>query len=282
MRKKTAFTLIELLVVIAIIALLLSIVLPSLRKVKELAAAIPCASNQRQLATAWYLYQQDNDGILIGGDAWYDGQFNVYGPWAQPPVDDFSTDRVECEKEGIRIGYLWDYVESVDAYHCPADNRASKENIGFRSYSIAGVGSAFHPGGDWGPSMGSICSTSGSSYCGWGCMFKVFVRMTDIKSPGSKFVFVEEARRLGGGTAYWNDGAWVMNIFEQWWHDPLAAWHSWGCNFGFADGHAERIKWKSQDTIEWIKQGTYNPARYPELENADLDWVLRHYPSEDN
>ena len=58
------FTLIELLVVIAIIALLVSILLPSLQTAKELAKAAVCMSNQKQLGLALQMYAQDWDGTL--------------------------------------------------------------------------------------------------------------------------------------------------------------------------------------------------------------------------
>ncbi len=54
-----AFTLIELLVVIAIMALLISILLPSLAKAKEAARDLICMSNERQIGLAITMYQQD-------------------------------------------------------------------------------------------------------------------------------------------------------------------------------------------------------------------------------
>jgi len=63
-RKMRAFTLIELLVVIAIIALLLSIIIPSLNLAKRKAAAAICLSNAKNLSAAWYMYQEDNDGLI--------------------------------------------------------------------------------------------------------------------------------------------------------------------------------------------------------------------------
>jgi len=59
-RDKTGFTLIELLVVIAIIALLTSILTPSLGSARELARSATCASNLRSLGMAGTIYLNEN------------------------------------------------------------------------------------------------------------------------------------------------------------------------------------------------------------------------------
>jgi prepilin-type N-terminal cleavage/methylation domain-containing protein len=66
-----AFTLIELLVVIAIVALLLSILMPSLKNAKDMANKVMCANNMRAIGVGLMLYEQDNNGQrppLHGGD----------------------------------------------------------------------------------------------------------------------------------------------------------------------------------------------------------------------
>jgi len=62
--RKRAFTLIELLVVIAIIALLVSILMPSLQQAKELALRAKCGVNLRNIGLAINIYADDHNDWL--------------------------------------------------------------------------------------------------------------------------------------------------------------------------------------------------------------------------
>ena len=61
-RGPAGFTLIELLVVIAIIALLVTLLMPSLKQAKELARQVKCMANQRGISLALNYYANEDDG----------------------------------------------------------------------------------------------------------------------------------------------------------------------------------------------------------------------------
>jgi prepilin-type N-terminal cleavage/methylation domain-containing protein/prepilin-type processing-associated H-X9-DG protein len=65
---RRAFTLVELLVVIGIIALLISILLPSLAAAREQGNTVKCLSNLRQLAQAAAMYTSQHKGFHVPGD----------------------------------------------------------------------------------------------------------------------------------------------------------------------------------------------------------------------
>lgn len=62
-RRIFGFTLIELLVVVAIIALLISILLPSLSRARELSKRVVCSSNESGLGKSCKIYSNDNEEL---------------------------------------------------------------------------------------------------------------------------------------------------------------------------------------------------------------------------
>jgi len=93
MRRQKGFTLIELLVVIAIIALLMSILMPALERVRRQARGVGCRSNLHQWGLIFAMYTQDNDGYFYSG--WLGGSDTgmAHGDWWRECMRPMSKDK---------------------------------------------------------------------------------------------------------------------------------------------------------------------------------------------
>lgn len=110
----SAFTLIEMLVVIAILALLISIITPTVSRTLDRARTVACASNMRQAAAAVLQYASENEGRLmfLQTPGHHDPSSVPVTNWAGILVRDGYVDAPMVESAtDIQTGHV---------FHCPS------------------------------------------------------------------------------------------------------------------------------------------------------------------
>lgn len=131
--RRHAFTLIEILVVVAIIALLIAILIPSLRRARDQALKVVCGSNLSQLGKSLYTYMHDSKGHL---------------PTLYRTPTSFTTYYMYRPETGkINLGLLArnQYASDPELFYCPTQNREDSASLSYNSDDNPWAGPTFTP-----------------------------------------------------------------------------------------------------------------------------------------
>jgi prepilin-type N-terminal cleavage/methylation domain-containing protein/prepilin-type processing-associated H-X9-DG protein len=244
-KNRKAFTLIELLVVIVIIAILAALLLPVLSKAKSKAAALQCMNNHRSLMLAWRMYVDDNNDRLPYASESSPGAGTV-GAWALGRMDFDPANRYNWDPDvAIRTSPLWNYAKSVDIWKCPAD-RSYIIVSGVRKERVRTMAMNYWLGAAGGQNYTGLPAVEPLS------KWIIYTRSAEIaQNPGVSGIFVFLDMRPdsidAGNFGVCMDGYPSNPDLYRFWDLPGAP-HDNGCSFSFADGHAERKKWRDPAT----------------------------------
>ena len=217
---RKGFTLIELLVVIAIIAILAAILFPVFAQAREKARSTSCLSNFKQLGTAFTMYLQDYDEMVLP-------RYNACpetGPAATP---DAST---------LWTGTIQPYIKNKQIFVCPSSTQSVY--------------------GDTWNTRSAVSSGYNQTISGWyydigdGCGQSILPSLPSIQYPSKNVMFADSVPgALADGYRGYLFGNTALNIpYTSSSAGSIGARHTDGTNLTFFDGHA---KWAKGTSVLW-------------------------------
>ncbi len=257
--QNKGFTLIELLVVISIIAVLLSILMPSLNEAKRQTASVICRSNLKHWGLVTALYQEDHDGKMCSSG---------YGMDTYVANGGVIQDYEDTLGRSQWMNALRPYYENPDFRVCPSAKKPMIPPPG-GSYA-AGVGSTRRSWGmfdgvsDWWLLPGDYGSyginiwfnhphivTSGFTY---GSRDVSWFWTNNVPRPARVPVFLDCADLNGGPRTGDDAPQWPDDGVDEANMKPFCLdRHKGAINVLFADMRARKVGLKELWTLKWSK-----------------------------
>jgi prepilin-type N-terminal cleavage/methylation domain-containing protein len=278
-----AFTFVELLVVLALLAILTCILYPAIAASGPDSQVMQCLNDKRQLATAWIMYQGDNNQRLmaLGGNT--TGYYTAIGNGSLESLDfnymQWAYGIWVTNTSGL-IGptaLMAAYVSNVHAYKCPADTYQSLQNPGPRTRSVS-LNAALDGGTGSGPIFEN--QIAGRTY------FEAR-KVSDLNSPGPAniFAFLDEQADSIDDMLFDNNEGYART--QEHWRNLPAGYHNGADSISFADGHCEEHHWQvwsgSFPTVYPVHYINYPSGSAPWsvitlAGNADYEWLDNRTP----
>jgi prepilin-type N-terminal cleavage/methylation domain-containing protein len=247
MRRRHGFSLVELLVVVGIIAMLIALLLPTIRRAREQAQRTKCAVQMRQLTAAVVAYGIENRGRLPSGErnggptqgehciwistATYDAisRYLQAGP-ARQTADYVAAGKRDLMEQHFACPNIWDSETAEIPYYNPA--------VGWViGYNYLGGHAVVPPAFSWKSPMKLSDRASSAVWC-------------DLNdwSPSDRWTIVSHRRSGAAGFYYTNGGKHPKD------HDAA------GGNVGLLDGS---VQWRNLSEMKpYVTIGPY-PAPPP-------------------
>lgn len=215
-RRRAGFTLLELLIVIGVLAMLLAILLPSLRAAKIRAKRAACQSNQRQIVNAWHAYFNENQDRFLQGvrtNINFGGRQGVPGYRGPKPLNQYL---------GIDLE-----TKSAEMFLCPCDEGTPEAApTAYEHYGNSYI-------------TNTLLVGENQVYAGeaLGACQPVFQKINDLLPKLNRSRIHNESKLLflgdHGWSAMWDPGSQQRTE----WHGERSSY-----NMAFLDGHVRFLK----------------------------------------